>query len=320
MSAEKIPPMPLLLWVPDDLRFRLIERVLKPVTPVRRSPGLPTAQRLRECSLVVVDLADVGPAGFARLTEVLRSEKTGCRPVVLARGKSPETWRHLLAPGLVSNILAHDMPLATRELFTTVRKLLGPDIFGLDKYFAAGTKPVEWSLTHSDRLGSVLEEVDAYVKTLSIHPRLSTQMVSVADEFLTNGLYNAPVDETGLHLYRALPRGAPVELPPERALRVLLMCDGETLGLSVEDRYGSLHGDTVVDYLSKCFASGGAQVEYKAGGAGLGFYCVFEWLNQFAINILPRHRTEMIGLMTISGSYKTFLASNKSFNLFVSSP
>lgn len=307
----------LLLWIPDVLRFRLLERSLAQLAPITRSVSRPDVSQLQSFSFVVVDLAGVKDTDFADFAaEVLRT-RPGCRLVVLARGKSPETWRHLLAPGIVSNILASDSPIATQELFTTMRKLLGADIFGLDKYFPHGVTKLEWKVHRTDELAPTLAGVEKYLQGISVHQRLVSQMISVADEFLTNALYNAPVSPDGQRLFHKLSRGTPVELPQGRTIHLSMMCDGEVLGLSAVDEYGSLEADTVVSYLAKCFARGVDQIDQKPGGAGLGFYCVFEWLNHFIINIAAHQRTEMIGLMNVSGSYKTFLAANKSFNLFV---
>jgi hypothetical protein len=100
---------------------------------------------------------------------------------------------------------------------------------------------------------------------------------------------------------------------------VLKFCfDGTRLGASILDPFGSISQERIVSYIAKCFRKGSDQVDEKAGGAGLGLYYIFDALSSFVINIKPGTKTEMIGLIDITGSYKDFVSKGKSFNIFVS--
>ena len=62
---------------------------------------------------------------------------------------------------------------------------------------------------------------------------------------------------------------------------------------------------------------GGDQIDQKDGGAGLGLYYIFESLNHLIVNVAPNRRTEMIGLMDISGTFRDFAERPKSLNVFI---
>jgi hypothetical protein len=100
-------------------------------------------------------------------------------------------------------------------------------------------------------------------------------------------------------------------------ITITFCCDGQRLGVSVSDPFGSLRTEDVQGYLAKCFRRGDDQVDQKEGGAGLGIYYVFESLSHFVANIAPRRRTEIIGLIDLSSNFKDFSERSKSLNMFV---
>jgi signal transduction histidine kinase len=93
--------------------------------------------------------------------------------------------------------------------------------------------------------------------------------------------------------------------------------DGKRLALSVQDPFGSLDAAKVIDYLTKCFRRGDDQIDQKEGGAGLGLYLMYESLSHFVVNIHAGRRTELIGVVDITGSYREFARRSKSFNVFL---
>src|SRR5262249_2208896 len=144
-----------------------------------------------------------------------------------------------------------------------------------------------------------------------IQSRLVELFCVVAEELITNALYDAPVDAARRHRFAHLPRTEAVALGKDEGISVSLCCDGRRLGIAVADPFGSLTPSKVLEYLSKCFQRGERQVDRKEGGAGLGLYYTLESLSHFIINIQPGRRTETIGLLDIRVSYKDFVTQNK---------
>ena len=114
-----------------------------------------------------------------------------------------------------------------------------------------------------------------------------------------------------------VPRNVHVELYGGEEIDVKLCCDGQKLGVSVTDPFGSLTEERVLGYLAKSFRKGPDQVDKKPGGAGLGLYYVFDALSHFVINIEAGKRTEMIGLIELTTTFRDYALRAKSFNIFV---
>jgi hypothetical protein len=69
--------------------------------------------------------------------------------------------------------------------------------------------------------------------------------------------------------------------------------------------------------MRKCFAGGPNQVDTKLRGGGLGLYYAFQSLNHLILNVAPGRRTEIIGLLDISGTFRDYALQPKSFNVFI---
>lgn len=202
------------------------------------------------------------------------------------------------------------------ELIVTLRKLVDRDIFGIEKYFIWGVKPVIFRITSSDEKNPTLRHVEEYATALGVQPRFIEQLSAVADELITNAVYNAPRDAHGKPRYASRARSERVDLEPHEAVEVRVCCDGHRFGISIADVFGSLTTETLLDYLAKCQRRGEDQIDKKEGGAGLGFYLMYESLSHLIVNISPRHRTEIVGILDIAGSFRDFSQKSKSFNIF----
>ncbi len=165
--------------------------------------------------------------------------------------------------------------------------------------------------------GGMLEDLRNYLDRLGANKRLSGLAHSVAEELISNAVYNAPADELGQAKYAARSRTEAVQLLPGEYVELSFATDGQLLAICVADSFGRLETLTVRQYLRKCFMQGDNQIDNKQGGAGLGLYYIFQSLNHFIINVSPGKRTELIGLMDISGTFKDFAKQAKSLHLFL---
>lgn len=270
-----------------------------------------------EYDLLLADYDGLTPEERLVLLDAFGDFKRRTRLLVVSEGDCKKDFPLLFGRRTLTNLLARNERVDAQELIVTVRKLLRHDIFGLAKYFAWGVDLRGTQFVASTAKQSVVSEIESFASALGVHPRLVSQFCGVADEFITNAVYNAPVDSQGASRFRHFSRSTPVTLEPSEQVEVRYCCDGQRLGLSVSDPFGSLTQDRLLDYLSKCFRRGPDQVDSKEGGAGLGFYYIFESLTQFVVNISPGKRTEMIGIMDVSGSFKNFASRSKSFNIFM---
>jgi len=242
------------------------------------------------------------------------------RPTLLLL--SERAVNHDLAALFGSRILTNMLVVDAKgpdigDLLVTVQKIRHGDIFGLEKYFVWGVEPRIARLTSSTGKAEAIRAIGAFVADIGVPSRLRSLIRTVADEFLSNALYNAPVDAAGRARFASQARTLPVELEPHEVVEVRYCCDGRRFGLSVVDPFGSLAPSVLQDYLARAFRHGDDQVGETPGGAGLGFYQILDSLSHFVVNIDPGQRTEVVGLIDVSGSYRTFASGGKSFNIFV---
>lgn len=214
-------------------------------------------------------------------------------------------------------LLARNGPIHAEDLLVTVQKTMRRDLFGLDKYLGWGAHARRISVKSSSDKDSVLSSCQSLADAIGLSARKADLLLTVADELTTNALYDAPVDALSRARNASLPRSERVELAPTEEICVTVASDGRRIGISVEDPFGSLRPETVVDYLAKCFRRGNDQIDRKEGGAGLGLFYAFNSLSHFVVNIEPKKRTEFIGLIEVAGSFREFEQRAKSFNVFV---
>jgi hypothetical protein len=237
--------------------------------------------------------------------------------LVITAGGEKEQLVELLSNTALTNLFVKNTDVLATELIVTVQKIVHGELFGLEKYLTWGVQPVEHTVTGSRMRRPVIEELEAYLTSLGANTRLVGHARDVADELLMNAIYYAPVDESGKPKYASIARSEPIDLLASEEVLFRYACDGRQLALSVSDSFGKLERQTVLGYLRRCFLQGEDQIEMKKGGAGLGLYYSFQSLNHFIINVAPNRRTEMIGLLDISGSFRDFAQQAKSLHLFI---
>ncbi|MGQ0505103.1 MAG: hypothetical protein ACT4TC_07250 [Myxococcaceae bacterium] len=318
-GIESSGPGRLLVVQPNGKRLRELLQVLRSVAGhVEGREGLGDLESSSQYDLLLVDYDRLNAEDRARLVKAYLRPDRPTRLLVLSGGECRRDFVHLFGSRTLTNLLGKEDILSPEDIIVTVQKLLRGDIFGIEKYFTWGVEPVRMVLRRATEKERVISVMQDYANSLGVHPRLVNLYCVVADELLTNAVYNAPVDANGVPRYAELSRDVEVVLKPEEYVEVVLCSDGHRLGIATIDPFGSLRRERLLTYLSKCFQKGPDQVDQKKGGAGLGFYSVFESLSHFVVNIQPGTRTEMIGLIDVRGTYRDFANRNKSFNVFIS--
>ena len=217
----------------------------------------------------------------------------------------------------LTNFLARNLEVDSEDLLTTVQKIIRKDIFGIEKYFSWGTQKITFKTNTSENKNEIISAAAELAQKVGLQNRLTNLFCTVVDEFFTNALYNAPVDNKGQYRFSHFSRTQEVELDNHEFVDIVLACDSRRIGVSITDPFGSLSEAKTLEYLAKCFRKGEDQIDKKEGGAGLGLYSTFESLSHFIINLQHNKKTEMIGLLDIRGSHKDFVSKGKSFNIFV---
>ena len=221
----------------------------------------------------------------------------------------------LLSSTTVANIVS---PSHTSDLFVSLRKIRSGDLFGLEKYLAWGVLESRYRMTSSDEKGEVISKLETFIDGLRGERQLTDSACTVADEFITNAFYNAPVSEDGIRLYRDRDRTDPVVLENERGVEFSFASDGHRLAISCRDSYGSISNEQILEQLSRAFEHDKAEVSQGTGGAGVGLYLIYNYVANLIINVDPGKASEFIGIFDLQATKKEQRTRTRGLNVFVS--
>jgi anti-sigma regulatory factor (Ser/Thr protein kinase) len=185
-----------------------------------------------------------------------------------------------------------DAEVDEAEVVATSVKVLTGDLFGIEKYLGWGARIEHREVDGYDAKRTALDDVSEFARECGARRSLITRIESVVDELLMNALYDAP------DLGRT---GAPATLR--------FGTDGRLIAVSVEDRYGRLERNDIVDHVTRARREKGRPREPtdEAAGAGLGLYFIVAQATRIIANVEEGRRTEMICLFDLrqSGSEAT---------------
>ncbi|MBI3178872.1 MAG: hypothetical protein HYZ27_04385 [Deltaproteobacteria bacterium] len=273
----------------------------------------------RSYRLVVLGYGAHKDAAHRFLSRLWMLPEPPCTLVITA-SHDKQDLLDLLAAQVLTNLITNARDVRDTDLVVATQKILRNDIFGIDKYLTATTPPIEEVIRGSQDKDRIVESLDPYLQRIGCSRRLGELAKSVADELVMNAVYNAPADQSGKPKYTTRPRNEPVTLERGEEARFSCASDGQTLAVAVADPFGRLQRITMLSYLRKCLLPKGAHVDNKQGGAGMGLYYIYESLNNLIINVAPGRRTEIIGLIDISGSYRAFSERPKALHVFHEEP
>ena len=135
-------------------------------------------------------------------------------------------------------------------------------------------------------------------------------LVQILNESITNALFNAPVDENGVTLFRNLSRKNIIHMPSGNAPVVEMISDKNKVVISVTDFYGTLKEKDIFDFITR------GEITEKEGGAGIGIYLIFKFSHKLIINIEKSKYTEFLIVIERDKRFKWFTSKEKSFHLF----
>lgn len=205
----------------------------------------------------------------------------------------------------VQNVIARDVEDragTVKNLLTALAKISSKDIFGVYKYLAWGSEIQERTLQQSTDREPLREEALTYFKQLGMRSSLLDRVQIAAEEMMMNAIYDAPVDARGKSLYNHLPRSTHVTLKSNEHGKFRFGCDGNILAISVEDPFGALTRDVVIQYLHSCYGNEAGSLNSAKGGAGRGLHQIMESCDFTIFNVKPGHKTEVIGLFDIDAA------------------
>jgi hypothetical protein len=310
----------ILVLHPDRKSQRIIHRILGGTfSTIDVAETVEQARLLlrNEPRLAVVDYEVTRNEAFGHFASAA-ARLNGCSVLVLVGDLAEHDVPGALESAAFSNLLAHPMPLLAEELASTALKLLHQDIFGLEKYLAWGVVPRSCELRRASDRRTAVAQVDRDVRTFGLGPRITSLAVLIADELMSNAIYNAPVDELGVHYRKDLSRCAEQEFSERERIRLRYACDARYLAIEVTDRFGSVDTRTILKHLRKAGDRNlRDKVNLNGPGAGMGIALAYSCANHLVFNIAPGSCTEVLALVDVRFRPNELRSTMSSFNVFV---
>ena len=268
-----------------------------------------------------VDAAATQDAALLVIDQTVRKSLTQEQLEALARGaglivigdslESDEVVSALRGQGM-NHVIADAEEPDDGELVVTSVKLLHGDIFGLEKYLSWGVRVGDRVVTGYEEKREAMALVTAYAKDVGARRPVIAKIESVVDELLMNALYDAPAVAAD-----AQPGGRAGTPPPDSRALFRWACDGRYFAVSVEDEFGALKKESILDHLTRARAERGRPRAGDEGtGAGLGLYFILSSVTRFIANIAPGRRTEVVCLFDLKQSGREAENCARSLHVF----
>ncbi len=174
-----------------------------------------------------------------------------------------------------------------RDLGITSEKLVSRDLFGLEKYVAAGTQVRERLIANEHDKRVAMGEVCAWAEAVGARRPVVHRIASVVDELLMNAMIDAPRESR------------PSMVPGGDAV-LRWACDDRVLAISVGDAYGAIRQRDVIDHVRRARHDHGRPAGQDEPGAGIGLYLVLANVASLIVNVEPSRRTEVICLFDLA--------------------
>jgi anti-sigma regulatory factor (Ser/Thr protein kinase) len=194
----------------------------------------------------------------------------------------------------VSHLVAdpHD-----RDLGITSEKLASGDLFGLEKYLAAGAAVGARAIAGDADKRHALGAITAWAEAIGARRPIVHRLASAADELMMNALYDTPGHGAVLRW------GA----------------DDQVIAVSVSDPFGALCQRDVIDHVQRARRERG-RPRPSPRGAGLGLYLVVANVASLVVNVEVGRRTEVVCLFDRAPAGRPAVACARSLHVFQAAP
>lgn len=202
----------------------------------------------------------------------------------------------------VDNIMSRnpeDRSFTVRSLLTTMTKVLNQNIFGLEKYLSWGADVQIKCVKTSGEREDLKSEMISHFKQSGIRMSILDRVYLVAEEMLMNAIYDAPTDNLGQALFNHLPRKTVINLDKTQESTLRYGFDGTMIALSVEDPFGALTKEVIIQYLESCYQGRAGSLNVNKGGAGRGLHQIIENSDLTIFNVKKGVKTEVISLFNL---------------------
>jgi hypothetical protein len=217
--------------------------------------------------------------------------------IIWLAGKQAVPYDWLAGRSALYRVAAANTIERMRDLELMLHTAKEPATWTPELHFEPGYAWTNYLLRSSDDKRRALADVEHFFANRPNLPAVRcAQLVQITEELVTNALFDAPVDESGTHLFKDLDRRQRVTLD-KQTIELSLWADDGRFGVGVTDPFGSLSKDRFTNGLARGFRRGDDQLSPTGGGAGIGLFTVYRASSHLSISITPRRSTRILAIL-----------------------
>ena len=175
------------------------------------------------------------------------------------------------------DLLSAELLVADPEAYFLhpVSTILKPEAIGAESDRALTA--IDQRFDSSAQKRAILEQVGKHLESKGLAQTLIEDAQAVADELVTNAVFNAPFVDPITYVNPGLSRTeTEIKLKGGRFGRLILAHDETQMVIGCEDPYGSLNLESYLSKIRATYLRGpAATMNFGSGGAGLGSYIIF---------------------------------------------
>lgn len=169
-------------------------------------------------------------------------------------------------------------------------------------------------IAHTADRDKVLMDMANTLAKYDIRTHQQDYFIDIADEILSNAIYDAPAKPDGEPKYYHQERTVHFALDADEIITGKYYIGKESIGISVFDNFGLLKKEHIYRVLHKCYTQDTGLVNTdKTGSAQVGFYKVLYKVCDLVINIDLGKRTEVICVLDRHATRRSLRIQPRSF-------
>lgn len=184
---------------------------------------------------------------------------------------------------------------------------------GLERFHSTNTSIETIEIIRSTHKFDSVEAVRSFAQQIGFKTRNATAIASTVDELIMNAVFDAPVDEFGNQLHSALDRATDFSLNGRQVVKMNISVEQKTLMISVQDQFGSLQRQTLLDHILRSYSSAEYRVRNTTASAGLGIAQSFEKGASFVFTFKSNEFTDVTVLFPNIASFKDYKNQPRAF-------
>jgi anti-sigma regulatory factor (Ser/Thr protein kinase) len=204
--------------------------------------------------------------------------------------------RHLVINPESTHLLNVDRESA--QFCTAVTKLIQGNLLKISDYLKPGTETYEFRVSSSEQKEELIAGLEELISGNGPEIELLRQKGALlVDEMFENALYGAPHEENGAAIYA---KGQFRQVDSRENIILRYGFDGECIAMEMEDSWGSLSPDAVLE----CLATNHDSHDICEEIGGRGLFIIWRFLDQLHVHIDPGRQT------VVGGQVKLVTADN----------